>query len=109
FTSKGAFKTVAESPGISRETRAELEARARHYPGSTAEEDPPLIFRAFPVSSTDTFAVSLLIDTGSEFNKAAGNYMAHSYVIPRLLLEQVDYNLAWIAAHLPIWEDWEDR
>ena len=107
YTTKGlAFATAAESPGVGREIRAELEARARHYSGGAAEGDPPLVFRAFPILSSGTFAVSLLIDTGAGGGRAGGNYLAHSYVIPRPLLEEVGFNLAWVAAYLPILENY---
>ncbi len=110
FTTGGlAFRTVAASPGISRETRAELEARARYYDRGAEKEPPPLVFRSFPLSSTGTFAVSLLMDTGAAFSRARGNYLAHSYVIPHALLDEVGANLAWIAAYLPIRTDYQPR
>jgi hypothetical protein len=111
YTSSGSkkFETVAISANITARTQASLEAQASRYSRSTTTDDLPLIFRAFYIAAEETFAVSLLAYTGASFDRTEGNYLAHSYVVPAELVKESRYNLAWIAAHLPIAVGYQPR
>jgi len=105
-TDSYSFETIALTSGIDKESLAALEAKARHYP-ATEEwkgDTEPLIWRAFPMSG-GRWNISRLVYTGRAFNRAEGNYLAHSYVIPQDLAQEG--SVAWIAACLPLWSDFK--
>ena len=100
------FETVAVSPEISSDALRQLEAQAQLYPDRRFwgnDATPPFLVRGFQLTGEGEpqYAVSLSYYVGPGLNRPEGNYLAHSYVIDRELLEQQNYNLPWIAACLP--------
>ncbi len=102
YTSAGraSLGTVAVSPGVSREVLKQLEAQAQVYPNWRLWKDdpsgPPFVVRGFRLADGEfEYGVGLSLHVED-------NFVSHSYIIPRPLLVEQDYNLPWIAACLPI-------
>lgn len=102
FTSRVSFETVARSPGVDGSTSQALARYACAYPTPSRGADGPMIFRSFPLDG-GRHGVSLLRDVGADLRRPAGNHLAHSFVVTEDLMRVANCNLAWIAAHLPIW------
>ena len=99
FTSRLAFETVMRSAGIGAEVRKELEKRSV-YPLSW-EAPSPLIFRSFPLSSAPgDFAVVRARYVDADSSGRRGNFITHSYVVPKRDVDRVQGNLPWLSTHL---------
>ena len=99
YTSRLKFETVAISSGITAEIRAALEANASQYPASK-HDVKPFIFRGIPLPCGH-YAIMLMGYVGSDYTRSEGNYLAHSFVVAPEDMALVQWNTAFVAAHLP--------
>ena len=104
------FETIARSPDIGRDEGREIENRAGSFSYKATDGYAPLLFRGFPLSVSErdfSTGIMLLCYLDNDPSGRGGNYMAHSFLIETEQLRRCGWNVAWIATHLPIWDEFQ--